>query len=58
MPRKKVRLSPVDKRTEEVDDDDFFFEDSQSSSGKPILSIFSRLWYIWSVFQNTDVASV
>lgn len=34
MPRKKVRLSPVDKRTEEVDDDDFFLDDSQSSSGK------------------------
>lgn len=34
MPRKKVRSSPVDKRTEEVDDDDFFFDDSQSSSGK------------------------
>lgn len=46
MPRKKVRLSPIHKRTEEVDDDDFLFDDSQSSSGKTIPCILSEKYYI------------
>lgn len=49
MPRKKVRLSPVDKRTEEVEDDDFFFDDSQSSSGKAVLYIHIYTHFVYGV---------